>query len=411
MRFISAALRARRNSRRVSFFRRLFSADYRRAVAAEAAGDYVTAARAYALAGDRAKVGEMLVERAQRAPTPEAKLADLRTAVGWCEGDSDEAIAARRRLAQGFEEWADKAALVSEADRDVMREAARLFASVGDARRAADCYERTGDSLLALQQLERAGDVDKLEGLFNKEEQKRKNENRQHEALEDYRAAYRIGQRARAREALLRGIESDPADRLGLRRFLTELDERRLGRAVQLYDGTEHRRFVVGDRLVIGRDPQCELVLADAGVSRKHARLTWDAAGLKLAELGSRNGTRWRGLGIDGNVTIDGQGELQCGPEAKLALEPDATTTTTTAPATTLQLTVRSGSQRGLVVLFSTAPIAIGAGLTVRLEPSGWLALDAGGSARLNDLPIKGPFEPLAGDRLDLPQGTYEIAR
>ena len=137
----------------MSFFRRLFSADYRRAVAAEAAGDYVTAARAYALAGDRAKVGEMLVERAQRAPTPEARLADLRTAVGWCEGDSDEAIAARRRLAQGFEEWADKAALVSEADRDVMREAARLFASVGDARRAADCYERTGDSLLALQQL------------------------------------------------------------------------------------------------------------------------------------------------------------------------------------------------------------------------------------------------------------------
>ncbi len=177
---------------------------------------------------------------------------------------------------------------------------------------------------------------------------------------------------------------------------------------MQLYDGTEHRRFVVGDRLVIGRDPQCELVLADAGVSRKHARLTWDAAGLKLAELGSRNGTRWRALGIDGSVAIDGQGELQCGPEAKLALEPGAATA---AAIQTLQLTVRSGSQRGLVIVFSPAPIAISAGLTVRLDVSGWLAIDPGGSARLNDLPIKGPFEPLAGDRLDLPQGALEIAR
>lgn len=391
----------------MSFWRRLLSADYRRAVAAEAAGDYVTAARAYALAGDRAKVGEMMVERAERAPTPEAKLADLRTAIAWCEGDDVEAVAARRRLARAFDAWATHAQLVSEADRDVMRQAAQLYASVGEHKKAAECYERTGDSMLAVQQLERSGDVDKLEGLFQKEEQKRRRESRQHEAIEDYRVSYRAGQRLRAREALLRGIESDPGDttgdRLGLRRFLQELDERRLGRTLQLDDGVEKRRYVIGERLIIGRDLGCELQLVDAGVSRKHARLSWEGARLRLAELGSRNGTRWRGLPIDtGAIDIDGQGELALGPEAKLEL---------VQSGAVLTMTLRSGNQRGLVVTFSAQPITIAPGVTLGLDDAGWVTIDAGKQARLNDLPVATAFEPVAGDRLDLPHASFEIAR
>ncbi len=396
----------------VSFLRRLFSSDYRRAVAAEAAGDYVTAARAYALAGDRAKVGEMMIERAARAVTPEAKLADLRTAIAWCEGDSDDARAARRRLARAFEAWATQAQLVSEADRDVLRQAAELHASVGEHRRAADCYERTGDSLLALQQLEQAGDVDKLEGLFYKEEQKRRRESRQSEALEDYRAAYRSGLRVRAREALLRGLEGEGRDdRLGLRRMLEELDARRLGHAVVLDDGSERRRFVVGEQLSLGRDDQCEVPLGDAGVSRKHARLAWHGEHLQLSELGSRNGTRWRGLPIEGGgagaVVIDGDGELQCGPEAKLELQRRG--------PRRLLLTLRSGAERGLTIVFSPEPVELRPELQLGLGEGGWLTITPSGKShsalRLNDQPIAGAFQPLRGDRVELPEARYEIAR
>src|SRR5262249_61085396 len=69
----------------VTFFKRMFSADFRRAVAAEAAGDYAEAARAYALAGERVKVAEMHLLRAERAPSPPAKLHQLRPAVPWAD--------------------------------------------------------------------------------------------------------------------------------------------------------------------------------------------------------------------------------------------------------------------------------------------------------------------------------------
>jgi pSer/pThr/pTyr-binding forkhead associated (FHA) protein len=43
---------------------------------------------------------------------------------------------------------------------------------------------------------------------------------------------------------------------------------------------------------VIGRAPDCSIVLADdRDVSRRHARLVWQPAGWLLEDLGSRNGT------------------------------------------------------------------------------------------------------------------------
>ena len=55
-------------NRRVSFFRRVFSADYRAAVAAEAAGNVDLAAERYALAGEHDGAVRMHLARAARAP-------------------------------------------------------------------------------------------------------------------------------------------------------------------------------------------------------------------------------------------------------------------------------------------------------------------------------------------------------
>ncbi len=44
-------------------------------------------------------------------------------------------------------------------------------------------------------------------------------------------------------------------------------------------------------RFVIGRSPDCDLVLSSQLVSRKHARLHWDGSQLKLSDLGSSNTT------------------------------------------------------------------------------------------------------------------------
>lgn len=58
-------------------------------------------------------------------------------------------------------------------------------------------------------------------------------------------------------------------------------------------------RFLVvqeGETLTVGRDPECQLVLEDGRVSRRHARLRWNGSGWSLEDLGSKNGTSVNGL-------------------------------------------------------------------------------------------------------------------
>ncbi|MGM1060101.1 FHA domain-containing protein [Saccharothrix sp. Mg75] len=58
--------------------------------------------------------------------------------------------------------------------------------------------------------------------------------------------------------------------------------------------------------LTIGRSPDADLVLADAEVSRRHARVVIAADGhhTRLEDAGSRNGVRWRGWLLEGAATM-----------------------------------------------------------------------------------------------------------
>ena len=47
---------------------------------------------------------------------------------------------------------------------------------------------------------------------------------------------------------------------------------------------------------VVGRDPECDLVVEDDRVSRRHARLAWSEAGWTVTDLGSKNGTSVDGV-------------------------------------------------------------------------------------------------------------------
>ncbi len=58
-------------------------------------------------------------------------------------------------------------------------------------------------------------------------------------------------------------------------------------------------RFFTGlHALHIGRDPENEIVLEGSKVSRRHARLEWQAGGPALVDLGSANGTRLNGSAL-----------------------------------------------------------------------------------------------------------------
>lgn len=55
------------------------------------------------------------------------------------------------------------------------------------------------------------------------------------------------------------------------------------------------QRWTLNRTLVLGREPSCDVVIANRQVSRFHARLTPTAEGVMLEDLGSKNGTHHNG--------------------------------------------------------------------------------------------------------------------
>ncbi len=59
-----------------------------------------------------------------------------------------------------------------------------------------------------------------------------------------------------------------------------------------------------GDLVLIGRGPECDLVVADRQVSREHARIRRTDAGYLLQDLGSKNGTHLNGVPIQKEILL-----------------------------------------------------------------------------------------------------------
>jgi hypothetical protein len=67
-----------------------------------------------------------------------------------------------------------------------------------------------------------------------------------------------------------------------------------------------------GDRMLIGRSPDCDVFLDDVTVSRRHAEVVRDGARLVLRDLGSLNGTFVNRRRIE-SVVLEDDDELQIG--------------------------------------------------------------------------------------------------
>ena len=73
--------------------------------------------------------------------------------------------------------------------------------------------------------------------------------------------------------------------------------------ALVLGDGS---RVAVGeDPIIIGRAPECDIELADATVSRRHAEVVRDGDAWFIRDLGSSNGTKVNGAGVVDQILND----------------------------------------------------------------------------------------------------------
>lgn len=74
--------------------------------------------------------------------------------------------------------------------------------------------------------------------------------------------------------------------------------------ALVLPDG---QRFLLGETIVVmGRLPECNLVIDDPGASRRHAEIRPHGMGFRLVDLASTNGTRVNGERISERRLADG---------------------------------------------------------------------------------------------------------
>ncbi len=76
-------------------------------------------------------------------------------------------------------------------------------------------------------------------------------------------------------------------------------------------DGTSH--VLDGDRVRVGRQATCGVVIQDPNVSREHAQLRRGPSGWTVLDLGSTNGTRINGRGASGEQLLASGDEVAFG--------------------------------------------------------------------------------------------------
>ena len=77
-------------------------------------------------------------------------------------------------------------------------------------------------------------------------------------------------------------------------------------------DGDSTSLELDSDATLIGRTTECALRVTDSTVTRRHARITRDADGYRISDLGSDNGTYVNGEWTKERLLTAGD-EIQCG--------------------------------------------------------------------------------------------------
>jgi tetratricopeptide (TPR) repeat protein len=390
----------------VSFFGRLFSWQHRRAAAAEATGNFREAARRYALSGELDDVARMHLLLSERAPTRKDEIEALRDAhrVAKTPGLKRRAALA---LARALVARVKAEGLSTEKDRQEVREAARLFGTAGEHAPAGETWELVLDLASAARAYEQAGAIDKMEEALAREAREARRTRDEKATREDYEQFERTGDRDAALGALRR--LADLGEGKGeYRRMAEELAARRRGQGrIELRLGPSGLAVVLcgASRVVLGRDPSCDLVLRSGGVSREHAHVLCEDGGFVLGDLGSRNGTLLSGLPIAALVPLSGRGAFALG---------DACEITFSEKGRALTLTVTRGLDQGKRLVVCAPGVELD--LLALLELPGTLVFRDGhpalecktGALILNGQRIaRGAIEPVGEDAIVL--GDIEV--
>jgi hypothetical protein len=231
------------------------------------------------------------------------------------EAMPDQIRAAKRQAATLLCDRISHAALTA-IEQEALLTAGELLLDLGDCGAAAAAFERAGDDRRAANAYAAAGDIDRMETCLAREDAQRSLHRDLRENLSRFEALLAGGQRLAALD-LAAGTDLPQA--ADLRSAAVEVDQRLCrGRAVALRgpDGAV-TRFASLPAL-LGRDGFCQIVLRDAGVSRRHARVLAGSAGFSVEDVESRAGTWLCGAKLSTPVPLPVQGQLSLGANCRI---------------------------------------------------------------------------------------------
>ena len=88
-----------------------------------------------------------------------------------------------------------------------------------------------------------------------------------------------------------------------------------MGHTLQVLQGSQAGReyALVRDRILVGRDAACQIIIVDRAASRRHARLTRVGDDYTIEDLGSRNQTYVNGQPISSRVRLENNDQIRIG--------------------------------------------------------------------------------------------------
>ncbi len=412
----------------MGFFKRLFSSDYRAAVAAEAAGDLELAAERYALSGQPEAAVRVHLARADRAATRAAEITALRDGHHWAEKESTLAKRVSKRLGKAILAQAEAEGVATERDRQRVAEAAAFLIVGGDTLTAGTALESIGDDRGAAAAYRAGGHVEKLEDALRREGEERATAREEKDSYADYEVAMRSGDRDLALTAIRRAVAA-AENKTEYRRLAGELEARLIASGtVTLSIGKRTSAIAYsGERLLLGRDALCDFVLRSGGISRQHAEIALvgegassgsggDADDLQfiLADAGSKNGTRVGGMRIEGNIRLEGDASFELGDHCTVEYSvSEGSGSSGKLPQLTLQ--IESGLDRGrsLRAAASGQPIVLndlGLPVTIYFRNGRPIMTHPTGSLRLGDQVIAhGDVQLVHGDVVTIDGVEIEV--
>lgn len=115
----------------------------------------------------------------------------------------------------------------------------------------------------------------------------------------------------------------------------------------------DNQRWMLYDTLILGRDSECDIIIPNRQVSRRHAKVTITSDGIILEDLGSKNGTHRNGDPIskpellnDGDVIHIALAQKFVFMSADATLPLESESITSAVPSTDRRLFLEKRSRR-----------------------------------------------------------------